>query len=151
MIFAKVSGAGVWTDGTLRETLTLLVDANNKVLLEKSSGNNTFSFRYAAGGTEESVSKSSHNPTGWGMYAMTWDKAGSGNMTAYYNGAQEGTPQAIAGTWAGSLAATNTLIGAYHTTPLFAWDGSLAHGALWAGKALTAAQILNIYNQSGIA
>src|SRR3990167_7371304 len=54
-LWAKVSGAGVWTDATTRNLFFLSTDATNRILLRRSTTNNQLSHAYVAGGTTESV------------------------------------------------------------------------------------------------
>jgi hypothetical protein len=120
-IAAKMSGAGVWTDNTLRVLLNWQADANNYVRLSKNTSNQ-LQWDYMAGGTLESVTLAV-TPSEWFMMTITVNEAG--NMTAYYNDAVAGTPQAIAGTWAGGLNSATTVIGALNTTPNNGHDGWL--------------------------
>jgi hypothetical protein len=122
-IFAKVSGAGVWTDNALRVLLNWEVDANNYLRLSKNTSNE-LQWDYMAGGTLESVTLAV-TPTDYFLMSITVNA--SGNMTAYYNGAQTGSPQAVAGSWVGNLAIAT--IGALNTTPTNVWDGFLTHVA----------------------
>jgi hypothetical protein len=99
------------------------------------------------GFTEAISTTSLGGVTGWFMLAMTWEKPG--NMIAYVNDIQVGTPQAIDGSWVGNLLSTNTVIGAFNTTPSNVWDGDISYVGL-SNVAMTPAEILNIYNRSGI-
>jgi len=149
MIFAKVSGAGVWTDGKYGVLLKIKVDVNNQVLISKWNSNNQLTYQYKAGGTLLQTLKTSVSATGWINLCITWNKAGD-KAICYYNGVQEGATMTGLGTWAGALSATETIVGATDTTPTNNWNGYLAHAAIWT-KALTAVQILDIYNASGVA
>jgi len=117
-----VSGAGVWSDNTLRVLLNWQADANNYMRLSKNTSNE-LQWDYMAGGTLESVVLAT-TPTEW--FAMWITINAAGNMTAYYNGVITGSAQAIAGTWVGNLASTTTTIGALNTTPASGWDGLLS-------------------------
>jgi hypothetical protein len=146
LIFAKNN---VW-DTSYNIAFRLRVNLNNLIHIYQNNTAGQLVWGYKAGGTNEQVTKTGlSGVSAWMQLAITWDKAGSGDMTAYYNGAQEGTPQAIAGTWAGSLDSSSTIVGASSTTPTEPWSGYLAHCAIWT-KALTAAQILAIYQASGL-
>lgn len=118
-IFGKVSGAGVWTDNTLRILLNWQVDANNYLRLSKNTSNE-LQWDYMAGGTLESVVLAVTPSDFFGMRATI---NATGNMTAYYNGVITGSAQAIAGTWVGNLHPDTTTIGALNTTPNSEWDG----------------------------
>ena len=140
LIWAKVSGAGVWTDGGLRYTAQLSVDDNlHRVTLRKGTANNTLQWLYAANGTNELVADATVTLTGWFSMAITWSKSAE-QMKAYLNGAQNGSTQVALGTWAGALSSSYCLVGAEGTGPTSLWSGSLAHCALWS-KALTPAEI----------
>jgi hypothetical protein len=140
--WAKVSAAGVWTDGSTNLIVSLRVDVNNRVLIFKDAGNNVLTYYYRAGGTAESIGKSSISETGWMHLALTWDKTAD-QVKAYYNGVQEGATQTGLGTWVGALGATTTVIGAQSTGPANTWSGNLAHWGVWT-SALNADSILDL-------
>ena len=138
-LWAKVSAAGVWTDGVTRLLAIFLVDASNFVRLRKISTANTLDAQYSAGGTIKTVQIST-STTGYFHLAATWNKAGD-QFIVYFNGAQSGSTQTGLGTFAGSLA--TSLIGANSTAPANVHSGVEAHVALWA-SALSAAQIATL-------
>lgn len=140
LVWAKVYDGAVWTDGNFRYVWSLVDDGSNYVGLFKTSTNNLLRWVYSAGGTAEVVDKSSVSETGWMMLAITWDKPSS-EMKAYYNGTQQGTTQAIAGTFSGDL--TSARFGKYLSS--YPWNGYLAHGIL-IDRVATAAEILQVYN-----
>lgn len=135
----RVSGSGIWTDSTIRRFLTLQVDGNNRVLLQRSSGNNQISASYVAGGTTKSVTATTTGETTWLHLAMTWSKSAD-QMKVYVGGAQSGSTQTGLGTWSGSLLSTTTLLGAATQVPANVWSGTLAHVVLM-DAAASAAQI----------
>lgn len=141
-LWARVSGAGVWTDGASRRTIGLQVDGNNQIAITKLAANNTLRYFYAAGGTQEQIDKGSVSAAGWMHFALTWS-ATDDEVKAYYNGVQEGSTKTALGTWVGNLAATTANVGAAATTPTTVWDGRIAHPAVWK-KTLTLAQIANL-------
>ena len=125
--WAKVSGAGVWSDGTLRRLAILLVDGSNYLIIAKNPANN-IQIDFNAGGTgEQGSSAAVTNNTGWWHCAVTWSKAGE-VIRYYLLGTEQATDTAL-GTWAGSLA--TVVVGASNTTPTNQWDGYLAHVAIW--------------------
>lgn len=140
-LWVRVSGAGVWSDGVVRRFITLQVDANNRVYIEKVAGANTFGFNYVAGGTAKSRNRST-STTAWLHAALTWSKSGD-QVIAYFNGVQEGATMTGLGVWVGSIANTNSNIGANATTPTSVWSGNLAHAAVWTTP-LSAAQVLSL-------
>jgi hypothetical protein len=139
--WAKVSAAGVWTDGVLRFVAILGADANNYVRLLKNTTSNSFVASYTAGATLKQVAFTA-SPTVFFHVAITWDKAAD-QVKIYYNGVQQGATATALGVWAGSLAATTSVIGAASTAPLTVWNGSIAHVVLWS-TALSAAQITQL-------
>jgi hypothetical protein len=146
--FGKVSGAGIWTDDTYHALLYIRVNDGNRLRLVKGGGGELNRLlAYYTAGTVNNFIDHAVTPTDWFMWACTWD-AVADEFIAYYNGSEVATLNTL-GTWAGSLDSTKTVIGAFDTTPQFTWSGWLAHTAIWT-KALTAAQILNLYQVSGI-
>ena len=144
MVWAKVSGVGVWTDGTSRAVLYMGAAATNYITLLRPADNGNFLFRYRAQGINEDLVKSSLSTTSWVCYGLTWSQAaaaGNGEVKAYYNGIQEGATQAIANAWVGALVDNSCFVGAVTIIPGQVWDGYLAHAAVWTTP-LTPAQML---------
>jgi hypothetical protein len=146
IVFAKVSGAGVWSDGINRRWLELYVDANNYVRLTKNAAD-VITMQYNAGGTLEN-SQPSDQPTDWFMLAITWNKAND-RVRFYLNGDQVGVDSTGLGVWAGNLGETTTLIGASTTAPLTVWDGSIGPVTVLTGEA-TAAELLKLAEVGGV-
>lgn len=140
LIWGKMSAGGIWTDGSNRYALSLIVDGNNYIFLRKNVANNTLGWYYTAGGVAEAVTLGALVTTGWMSIALTWSSAAD-EVKAFYNGAQTGLTQAGLGVWAGSL--VTATIGAYNTAPASAWSGYLAHCALW-DSALAPATVLSL-------
>ena len=139
MGWCRVSGAGVWTDATIRRVIYLQADANNRVLIQRSSTNNVLDFIYIAGATNKTTSNAAGPTTGWLHVAITWSKSAD-QVKGYVSGAQIGATQTGLGTFAGSLATTTTLLGASAQTPSNVWSGTLAHMAIFT-RALSATEI----------
>jgi hypothetical protein len=137
-LWARVSGAGVWADGIVRRFITLQVDANNRVYIEKVAGANTFGMNYIAGGTAKTRNRTT-STTAWFHACLTWS-AGADQVIAYFNGVQEGATLTGLGVWVGSIVSTNANIGANATTPTSVWSGFLAHAAVW-NTPLSAVQV----------
>lgn len=129
-IWAKVSGAGVWSDSTVRRFLTLRADANNWLALLKSNTNNRLQWYYESGSTGFTITLNSVTTAGWMPIALTWSETAD-QVKAYYDGSQTNSTQTSLGTWAGSLHSNYTVIGAYTNGPLAPWDGYLAHAPIW--------------------
>lgn len=147
LIWARVSGSGVYEDGTQRNTFRFLVDASNYVQIYKRGGSNDnrFGFEYVAGGTAISILPAVFSlTTGWVCYGITWNKAAD-EVRAWRNGAQVLTTQSGLGTWSGNLMNSQCVIGASSTGLTTPWDGWLGHVILLNGAA-AAAQIANVYS-----
>ena len=140
--WAIVSGVGVWTDGVTRFLMRILVDASNTTGINKNSTNNTLQFIYTAGGTTDQVFLGSQSSVAWMSLGLTVSVSGDA-LKAYLNGVQVGSTASTLGTWVGTPAAANTLVGAGSTTPTFVFDGKLAHvGVL--NRAATAGEMLAV-------
>ena len=143
MVWVRVSGAGVWTDGAARKIIYFRVDANNQLFLQKPAANNQLDGTYIAGGvTKVVISAAFAGRTDWIPVAITVDRSAD-EMITYVDGVQIGAIQNGLGIWAGNLDATRVLIGALHPAPLQVWDGYLAHGAVW-DRALSPAEVLSL-------
>lgn len=141
IVWIKASASGIWTDGVNRRFLRFAVDANNQVVFNKSSSNNNTDILYVAGSVTKGVTVSTFGgSTAWNCIGITWSKSAD-QVKAYGNGVQVSATTTGLGVWAGSIAATTTLIGAFVTTPTNVWSGSLAHCAIW-NRALSAAEML---------
>jgi hypothetical protein len=106
----------------------LFADASNRIALLKSTVDRAFNLYYIAGGDVTSVdfSTSSYD---WTNVILTWSKSANA-LIGYINGVKQGATITGLGTWAGSLDAAQTVIGAYNTTPTNLWSGNIAHVAL---------------------
>ncbi len=141
IIWAKVSAAGVWTDGLTRRAMYTLVDASNRAGLFKPTANNEIDCLYVAGGASLGAAKTTFSPTGWFHLGLTWSKAND-QMIMYVNGVAITPVSTGLGTWAGNLSTTQTLIGSLNTgAAAQVWSGLLAHGALF-NRTLSAAEML---------
>jgi hypothetical protein len=122
----KVSDVSVWTDSTFRWVVSLGADSNNLVRMYKPAAANSFTWEYIAGGTTDSVTKTSITETGWICVGLSVSSSGDA-MKAYWQGAQEGATQTGLGTFTGTLDSTPTI-----TNGHFLWDGYGAHVGLFA-------------------
>lgn len=141
LVWAKVSGVGVWTDTVVREIVRLRPNStDNMPIIRRTATNNQLEFRYSAGGVVESVGIGSLSSVGWMALAMTWSKAAE-EMKAYINGAQVGTTQVTLGVWSTVVDTINqTCIGSATTTPTAVWSGSIGP-VLLLNRAATAVEI----------
>lgn len=142
IVWAKVSGAGVWTDGAGRVVYSIRADDFNAVELYKATTNNVLRWAYIAGGVNKTISKYDASATGWMCLALTWSASGN-SAVAYYNGTVVNTATGL-GTWAGALASTKCCIGAETATPTYVWSGAIGPVVL-CNRAATAAQIAAAY------
>lgn len=141
-LWAKVSGAGVWTDGVLRCFDYISVDANNRVFWRRPATDYQIDAYYVAGGTLKYVNLTGLTSTDWYQFAITWSKPAD-EFKAFVNGTQIGTTVTGLGTWAGSLSSSLVTIGR-DADPANTWSGSIAHVAVW-DKVITPTEVLRIY------
>lgn len=141
-LWAKVSAAGVWTDGTTRRLINIRVNISNALSMSKSSVSGTISWAYAAGGIPLTIAAGSQSSLGWFHVALTWDKAAD-QFKAYLNGQQSGSTVTGLGIWAGALTATECAIGAFNTIPNNVHSGYLSNVYI-SSKALTQPQIASL-------
>lgn len=141
LIWGRVNGAGVWTDGAWRRLCEFNASPANRVIISKHLNNNTLTWAYQAGGVIEIVNTAGYTTTDWFCMAMSWS-AGADAVIPYFNGVP-GATMATLGVWAGALSNTNTIIGAENITPITIWNGTLAHCALW-DRALPAAPLADL-------
>jgi hypothetical protein len=145
VVWAKVSGSGVWTDGVERRIAVLLSDSSNQMHIRKSSASNRVDLTFTSGGTQKQISLTSFSPTTWQQYAITWS-ASNDQFKAYLNGAQSGATSTGLGTWTGNLSSTQTVIGNLNssgtTNP---WSGMINDVRLYS-RALSASEISNLYS-----
>lgn len=142
VIWAKVSGSGVWSDGIQRTLIHIRVDGSNDMNIKKQTSN-LMQFVYTAGGVIKSLAFAI-SPAGWTQYALTWNKS-SDQAIFYINGIQNGATQTGLGTWAGNFNSTQTIVGAFDSSGSTPWSGLINDVRLY-GRALSATEILNQYN-----
>jgi hypothetical protein len=141
-LWAKISSAGIWTDGANR-TLVKFSAGANELYLRRTTTNNQLQWVYVAGGVTDAITSIALGGNiGWMHLAFTWSKSGE-IVTAYGNGAVINTSTTL-GAWAGALTNTGCVIGAGNITPTVVWSGWIAQPALW-NRALSAAEVANLY------
>lgn len=126
--WVKVSDVGVWSDGVSRRIVTLQVDSNNYIYIDKWTTGFVL-YGYRAGGAALSRSLGFQTPTDWVHVAITWS-ASANEVTCYFDGSQVGATLTGVGTWVGSLNTTWSRLGSYSSSAEF-WKGQLAHAAIW--------------------
>jgi hypothetical protein len=131
--WAKVSAAGVWTDGTFdlafqfRKTGT----PTNLIRSLKLNGSNQFSFSYFGNGVSKVRNKSSFSPTDWVQYALTISISND-RMRGFVNGVQEGADVTGLSAWSSSPLNAATL--GNDDDAGSPWNGPAAHYTLYASE-----------------
>jgi lysophospholipase L1-like esterase len=142
MTWIQVTEAGVWSDTTNRHALTIRADVSNRLVLLKTTTNNTLQALYVAGGTSKNVAYTPDAPLTWLCLATTVSVSGD-VLRFFVNGAEVGTAATGLGTWTGVLASTANTIAAANTSSASPWTGNLAHAAVWS-RVLTPAEVASI-------
>ena len=147
LIWARITDAAVWADGTIRRIAFLSPDnGNNQINFRKTATANQIGMGRTGGGVVDQVLDTSlAATTDWFMLALTWDTTAD-ELKAYINGVQIGSTQTGLGAFTGALNPTYCCLGANDTGAANPWKGLLAHGTVWANRVLTAAEILDIYS-----
>lgn len=141
--WARVSGAGVWTDGQFRCMFDFRVDGNNAIGFRKDNANDQMLFYYFAGAAFRSKTINPYSNTNWFHFACVGDDAGSNELTLFLDGVEQVPSVINTGAWVGAFQPTTTTIGSYQTTPQREWSGQLAHLAWFNGR-LSDATILDL-------
>ena len=138
-LWARVSAAGIWTDGSNDVLSHIGVNGTtNFVRLMKAAAADNIQASYVAGGVTD-TSAAVYNNVAWFQAAFSWDTAAD-QAIFYLGGVQQGAALETLGVWAGALGATVCAIGAQTTTPALPWSGWLAHCIVW-DRALAPAEI----------
>lgn len=129
----KMSGVGVWSDGSPHRIMYIRGDANNDVSILKAGANNRLQAIYRTGGANHIANADGYSSTDWIHLLLTFaDSANGAQAIIYVDGSAIGVPVAVATAWgAVGLTATQTLIGAESQVPGNPWSGRLAHCAVW--------------------
>lgn len=144
LTWARVSGAGVWTDATQRMVFGLTVDGSNSIYIKRNTADGRMDLYYTAGGTNNATVITGLSSTGWQCWALTWSKSGD-KVIGYQNGVQSGAIKTGLGVWAGAPVAAGLVIGAASTTPTNPYSG-LIGPTLLCDAALSPAAIAKAYN-----
>jgi hypothetical protein len=112
-----------------RESYMVNIGANltNRYRIEKQ-GTNTPALSYFRGASSGGTTTNTITTAAWHHLAISWNKS-SNAFKGYIDGTQDGSTQALNGTWAGSLADNATLIGSYDG---YLWNGWLMGCAFFA-------------------
>jgi len=144
--WAKVSGAGAWTDGVTRRVVNIGADSgSNQIVIYRDTAN-SIGVQYAAGGVAEIVQMPTSS-TGWIMISLTWDKT-QDEVKAYLNGSQSGSTQTGLGTWNGNLLSTNNVVGAWTSSGTNPWSGLINDVRLY-DRALSSTEVASLYSGNG--
>lgn len=116
-IWGKTS---VWDDATERWLFYAIVDANNVFGIARAATDDRILFHLIAGGTSEDFEVDISSPVTDMALGIDINLTDS-EFEGFHNGAQVGATQAIAGTWAGSLASAQIFA---KPGPASVWSGS---------------------------
>lgn len=142
-IFLQVSALGIWTDGTSRRIIGYQRDGNNRIVINRSTVNNTLRFIYEANSIAEIVDTTvAGGRTDWIHAMITWSVAND-RVRAYIDGAQIGADQTGLGTWAATNILTSAIIGASSLVPAQVFSGNLAEAVIF-DRELTASEVLTV-------
>lgn len=132
MVWARVSAAGVWTDGTERHIAHFsCFDGANYIRFYRPFVNYQIRLAYAANGTALTMSEPLRSDIAWMHLALTWDAAAN-RVIGYINGRPIGPAATGLGAWTGTLHPDFASLGAQRTDSLaLPFTGNLAHAALW--------------------
>lgn len=120
-IVAKVSGSGVWTDGTIRSLVNIRLDNNNNIDVGRGASNNELRWRHKGSGMSASqYSKMGVTTTDWFYMGYTLSKVGD-YFKCYFNGLLESTKSGID---AYDNPLSNAYLCARNTNPSAVWNGN---------------------------
>ena len=99
--WAKVSGAGDWTDGAQRSIISIYSLTGDNIVLGKAVVSNQLNVKFVYGGVDLSYSIP-YSSLAWFSWCYTWDKTAD-KFNFYLNGENGGMEQSGLGVWAGAL------------------------------------------------
>jgi len=118
--------SSVWADGTNDRFFYFSVNGSNLIAGRKSSIAGNITIDYIAGGTTKGIAFATGSPTIFFHGAVTVSLVDDA-LIAYYRGLQVGTTQTGLGTFAGTITAALTTIGADNATPINPFNGNETH------------------------
>jgi hypothetical protein len=127
LLAAKVSGAGVWTDGQFRTLARLYVDDDNIITFYKPAANNTIIMSAEYNTDVQTVTINPITTTDWFLLSLTCQ---SKSLRGYLNGTLVNTAT-LTNDWIGNFASVT--IGARDTGPALVWDGFITVPVLFRG------------------
>lgn len=150
IIWAKVSGAGVWTDGVDRWAIRLYSDANNAIQILKGAGNNVLAWRHEGSNVNRVLNFSPISATVWMCIGFSWNVATDEGL-CYVNGLPFGAVSSPLTAWDNVLTGVATQIGAGNQVATGVWPGWLAYCAVKFGSVWSPTDFTNIYNAAATA
>jgi hypothetical protein len=140
LLWAKVSGAGVWTDATTRGAFRATsTDGASYITMRRPTDNNLLQLDYYAGAVNKRVSIST-STTAWFHLALSWSVLND-QVIAYYNGIQYGATLTALGTWTNAI--NVAFIGCSTATPAQVWSGYLQDVILF-NRPLSALEVAKV-------
>lgn len=126
-VWASITTAATWADGTYDDVIYFYADANNYVIFDKSSTvNNTYIARIGAT-ILENRQDTVGPTTAFFHMGITWSESAD-KVIYYINGVPTET-DTVLGAWGGAVL-TRALIGSASITG-GTWKGRIAHVGLW--------------------
>lgn len=144
-IFWRLTAAGDWSDGVLRELFNHKVNNNNWIRIYKHGTLGLYVYA-AIGGVAKQINLGiPADTTAWFMAGVSWQDSANGNaVKGFLNGAQVGSTQTGFGAWSGTpvIDAIGSATGTSASAPFKGW---LDFHVLKFGSVWTPAQFLEIY------
>lgn len=142
IVEVKIPNDVAWQSlGGAEGIVRLAADASNEIRFGLAATDNQVVWFYVAGGTTKVVGKGSLTTNDWQTMGMSFsDASNDDRMQPYYDGVAKDAEVTGNGTWAGTLAATLTLVGAITTTPTQVLNGLYRNIIISLGVEATAAQ-----------
>lgn len=131
LVWFRVSGASLWTDGVQRYLVILSNNASNRILITKATASNNVQGFSSFGGTNKnSTSAIFGGSTDWIALMYTWSKSAD-QVKFWGGGVQLGSTLTSLGTWSGALSSSAVTVGASSTAGGAAFHGNIAQVAIW--------------------
>lgn len=145
-IWLKVANSGVWTDGVVRNGMTLYTDINNRQYLNKRSTNGSVrNLRITSAGNIFTVTSSGITTTSWAFFGGNYNSAGNTEMFFISPSGTVAVSVAAPGNWVGAL--TEAYIGG-QAGPVNVWSGNWSYAMVKFGATFSQVQWEDIYNKA---
>lgn len=136
--WSQVSGAGVWTDGAVREIFAISSIGNpDFIIFRKNNANNQLRVLLKRNNVTGSQVQA-FSDTGWFWWSVEISAAGVTVYVRPLGGAEINFSAANVQSWSANLLSTRTCIGALTDTPTNVFAGFEQFFSIWAGVNLTA-------------